>query len=248
MPSAYAHPDDPARAQQRVLHLHRRLAAGEALSKVALAEDLGVSAKTVQRDLAALRADGAPLAYDAARRGHVYTDPTWQYRPPHLSDDEQVALMVAENALEQYEDTQLHADLAAAIERLGWRLPEAVRARHRLVSDAIHFGGLPPPAIDPAVWDALLMAIQAREVVRIDYAKLGEAPLARRPREPARSTRALRPPTPHARRSTRPIAPPAHYSTRTSDETPRPNTSGVYISSAVAGGSTKSPGVVARAR
>lgn len=108
MPSAYAHPDDPARAQQRVLHLRRPLAAGEALGKAALAEDFGVSAKTVQRNL------------------------------------------------------------AAAFERIGCRLPEAVRERHRLVSDAIHFGGLPPPAIDPAVWDAPLMAIQAREVVRID--------------------------------------------------------------------------------
>ena len=43
-------------------------------------------------------------------------------------------------------------------------------------------------------------------------------------------------------------APPAYHSTITRSLPLRPNTSGVYISSALAGGTMNSPGVVARAR
>jgi predicted DNA-binding transcriptional regulator YafY len=174
MTPAYAHPDDATRALQRVLAIHRLLAAGEAVAKPALADRFQVTTKTIQRDLAALKREGAPLVYDRVRKGHVYAKPGWSFEGPSLSDHEQFALMVAESALAQYEGTDLHAGLAAAFERIGARLPEPVRARHRHVSDAIHFGGLPPPPIDPDVWDALLLAIQSRSVVQIDYAKLGQ--------------------------------------------------------------------------
>jgi len=179
MTRSYVHPDDATRTLQRAVSMHRQLTAGEALSKTALVKQFGVTAKTVQRDLAALKAMGAPIAYDRKRRGHVYTRKGWSFAGLQLSDHEQFALMVAESALAQYEGTDLHDGLCAAFERMGARLPADVRARHQHVSDAIHFGGLPSPRIDPAVWDALLMAIELREVVRIQYAKLGEPPTTR---------------------------------------------------------------------
>jgi predicted DNA-binding transcriptional regulator YafY len=155
---------------KRVLHLDVRLRDGSLPSAARLARECGVSTKTIYRDLEALRDEaGAPIEYDAAARGYRYRDPGFAIPAASLGERDLFALMVAENAVAQYEGTPVAAALRAAFDKILAALPGELRARHALAARAIHFSGLPPIQVDPELWSRLTTAIEARERVEIDY-------------------------------------------------------------------------------
>ncbi len=160
---------------KRIIHIDRRLRSGESPGKRQLAAECGVTPKTIQRDLDALRHElGAPIAYCPVRRGYHYTDARFAIPAASLGERDLFALMVAENAVAQYEGTPLAGYLGAAFSKILALLDGEVRAPHELARRAIHFGGLPPPVIDPAVWTELVKAIDGRTVLEIGYRKPGE--------------------------------------------------------------------------
>ena len=60
-------------ANDRIQWLHKRIATKHYPNATLLAERFGISHRQAQRDVEALKELGAPIAYDAARRGFYYT-------------------------------------------------------------------------------------------------------------------------------------------------------------------------------
>jgi hypothetical protein len=178
---------------KRIVLLDQRLRAaaapgGRAPGVKALAALCGVSVKTIRRDLEAMRVElGAPIEYAQGARGWRYADGSFAVPAAALSERDLFALMVAENALAQYEGTPLAASLRAALDKVLATLPGEVRDRHALAARAVHFGGLPPPRIAADVWSALAAAIDGREHVEVVYHRAGA-------REPVRRAAHLAPP------------------------------------------------------
>jgi predicted DNA-binding transcriptional regulator YafY len=155
---------------KRIVWLDQQLRGGTAASAGKLARACGVSTKTIYRDLEAMRDQlGAPIRYDPRLRGYVYTDPDFAIPAATLSERDLFALMVAENALAQYEGTPLAGYLREAFAKILATLPGDVRAQHGLAARAIHFGGLPPVDVAPEVWSTLAAAILERARVELDY-------------------------------------------------------------------------------
>ena len=155
---------------KRVLLIDERLRKGDWPSAAKLAKECGVSTKTIYRDIEALRSElSAPIVYDASRKGFAYSEPGYAIPATALSERDLFALMVAENAVAQYEGTPLADALRTAFEKVLLVLPGEVRDRHQLAARAIHFSGLPPARIAPELWTALTQALQNRERVTIDY-------------------------------------------------------------------------------
>lgn len=135
-----------------------------------LAERLGVSARTVRRDVDRLRELGYPIA---AAKG-----PDGGYRlgagaalPPLLFDDEQaVALTVA---LQTAATTVTGIEESAARALTTVRQVMPARLRHRV--DALRVvaveksGGAVRPRVEPGLLVTLSAAVHAREVLRFDY-------------------------------------------------------------------------------
>ena len=161
---------------KRIVLIDQRLRADDFPSKRELADLCGVTTKTIQRDIEAMRVEtGAPIAYDAKQRGYHYTDKRFAVPAAALGERDLFALMVAENAVAQYEGTPLHGYLRGAFDKMLMLLDGDLRAAHELARRAIHFGGLPPPRIDPDVWSALCRAIEQACVIEIDYRRGGDA-------------------------------------------------------------------------
>lgn len=155
---------------KRMVHIDARLRDGSRPSAPALAKECGVSAKTIYRDLEALRCElHAPLVYDRRRKGFYYSDPGFSMPAIALGERDLFALMVAENAIAQYEGTPLVDYLRDAFAKVLAVLPGGVREQHELAARAVHFSGLPATRVEPELWSAITEAIRAHERLEIDY-------------------------------------------------------------------------------
>lgn len=183
-PQLYRSPaaDDYLSRWKRIIHLDTRLRAGGWPSATVLARECGVSTKTIYRDLEALKNElAAPIRYDARKRGFAYHDAGYAIPAAALTERDLFALMVAENAVEQYEGTPLAGYLRAAFAKVLAVLPGELRAKHELAARAIHFSGLPPCRIRPDLWSELTTAIQSHQRVELTY--FAPARRATEPRE-----------------------------------------------------------------
>lgn len=79
----------------RVMDLLDLLRVSDAMTVEALADELGVSRRTILRDLASLRERGWPIRADSGPGGGVYLDRDRGMRAVHLSVDEVASLWVA---------------------------------------------------------------------------------------------------------------------------------------------------------
>ncbi|MEW9554386.1 helix-turn-helix transcriptional regulator [Nonomuraea sp. NPDC050783] len=133
-----------------------------------LAERLGVSTRTVRRDVGRLRELGYPVHAVAGTPGYRL-GPGTQVPPLLLDDDEAVAVAVglrtaAGGSVSGIEETSLRA--LAKLERV---LPSRLRHRvHALRSMTVPMGRA-GSVVDPAALAAIAAACRDRETLRFDY-------------------------------------------------------------------------------
>lgn len=146
----------------QILRRHRR-----PVTAVALAGDMGVSVRTVYRDMAALVADGVPVAGEAGVGYQLR--PGFDLPPLMFTADEIEALMVGMSWVEARADSGLAAAARDVVAKVGAVLPKDLRPL--LVDRAVAvpaFGGA--QSSKETINVALLRsAIRDQRVVAIDY-------------------------------------------------------------------------------
>ena len=153
---------------KRIIYIDQQIRAAAYPSRKGLARACRVSDKTIQRDIVAMRDElAAPIDYDATRNGYFYTDSSYAIPAAVLGERDLFALMVAENAVAQYEGTPLYGHLREAFDRILKVLPGEVRAAHDLAARAVRFGGPRATPVDPEVWACLVTAVRDRSVVEV---------------------------------------------------------------------------------
>ena len=143
-----------------LLHQRRRPATG-----AELASALGVSLRTVYRDMATLREQGADIAGDPGIGYQM--QPGFLLPPLMFSEDELEALVLGARWVEGLADTELARAAGAALARITATLPRSLRL-------AVDTSGLFVPRNreerEPEPWlPALRRAIREEECVRMDY-------------------------------------------------------------------------------
>ncbi len=152
---------------ERLFHLlqtFRRLA--PPVTAAALAREMGISERTVYRDIDTLRGVGA-IIDGTAGYGYVLTeDPAL---PPMMFNDEEIeALVLGLREVREIGDDTLAEAAISALSKLKARLPETQSARLRnAVLSAKRFVELPEIVIDTR---ALRRATWDEKVIEIDYA------------------------------------------------------------------------------
>lgn len=134
----------------------------------ALAERLGVTSRTVRRDIDRLRELGYPvLAFKGPEGG--YRLDAGSSLPPLLFDDEQAVALAVALQLATSSGAGIGEAAARALTTVRQVMPS--RLRHRV--DAVQvtpLGRTGADDVDPAVLVALTSAVRARAVLRFDYA------------------------------------------------------------------------------
>lgn len=159
---------------ERMLRIHQAIAGGRFPNARALAEELEVSPKSIQRDLDFMRDRlGLPLAYDGRRWGYFYTEDVRAFPTLQITEGELFALLVAEKALQQYRGTHFEEPLLSALRKLSAGLPETVSVHWADWERAISFRTRAEPVLNLEVFDVLAKALAARDRLRITYRKPG---------------------------------------------------------------------------
>lgn len=171
---------------ERALRLLSLLQAHRHWSGRELTRELGVSARTLRRDVERLRGLGYPINASPGVDGG-YRLSAGTHLPPLLLDDEEVVAiavgvrMAATEAVTGFEDTALSA--LAKLEQL---LPDRLRRRVEAVSQALtpsRWRGGEAAFVDAGLLGVLALAVRDTERVRFRYRR-GDGETSRRDVEP----------------------------------------------------------------
>lgn len=138
-----------------------------------LSERLGVSRRTVRRDVDRLRRLGYPVQADAGRHG-AYRLVAGSAMPPLLlDDDEAVAIGVGLRVIASQPIERLEEVSVRALAKLEQVLPGRLARRVRGLGRATVSGADGHAAIDPDTLVAFALGIDARERIRFGYRDRG---------------------------------------------------------------------------
>ncbi len=160
---------------ERMLHIHQALSGERFPNANALAAELEVTTKTVQRDLEFMRDRlNLPLAYDFTRKGFRYTCEVSAFPTMQITEGEIFALVVAEKALQQYRGTSFEKPLLSAIKKMEQALPDTISLNLADIEQTISFRTRAEPILDLKIFDALAKAVAQRKQLQLHYRKPGQ--------------------------------------------------------------------------
>lgn len=155
---------------ERLLALIQSLQAGRALTVEDLGEQLGVSRRTVFRDLELLAEAGIPYEYDRASKRYS-TDRIALLPPVHLTHAEAFALIIATRHLMQHQSIIDQPAAASAAIKMESILPPAIQDYCGTALEHVEIRH--DPASDPkaaaAIMPALQIALAKRLKIRVHY-------------------------------------------------------------------------------
>ncbi len=147
-----------------------RLRAPRAVSAAWLAEELGVTRRTIERDLATLRAAGLPLLAEPGRRGGQRLNPSAVLPPLNLTDREATALLVALTIVDGMPYTGAGRSAATKIRR---GLPAVTETATQDLCERIRIMQPSPRGVDRRILGVLEDGVASSRVVRISYTDRG---------------------------------------------------------------------------
>jgi predicted DNA-binding transcriptional regulator YafY len=167
-------PAGPA-ANSRLIALHQRLAAGEPLHAIQLSRELGLSSRTIKRDIERLRDfHGAPIVWNAASRSYRYSAPFDLLTGLRLDTDEILAIVLAGQTFAAWGATPLGRTLANAFGKIADFAGQAVSLPASDLRDVLFQPGQTDSLADSENkrFATLLEHILARRELTLAYQKL----------------------------------------------------------------------------
>jgi predicted DNA-binding transcriptional regulator YafY len=159
-----------SRLLERLLQIDALLRSGQRQTQGSLAQELGVSERTIRDDIAFLRDRfSAPLAFDRTL-GWRYSEPDWRLPSISLSQGELFALILGARMLEAYGGSAYETELRSSIKRLSERLPEQTWIDlQQLADERILFRPGAQTLVAPQIWNDLVEASRQSRKVQMRY-------------------------------------------------------------------------------
>ncbi len=137
-----------------------------------LSKDLGVSTRTILRDLDLLRDDEhAPIEYDPSKKGFRLADATWQLPAVQLSAGELFAFAIARKVIERFEGTPLEVDMRSVLRKISESLEGVVTFDIDATTDHLTVLSEDHVIIDPDLWAKVVQCVSRHERVSVRYQK-----------------------------------------------------------------------------
>jgi len=155
---------------KRLLVLDERIRAGKFPNCSSFAKEWEVSSKTIQRDVEFLQYQlGAPIAYDALKRGYYYADPFFMLPSIPMTEGELMALAIGSQALEQYRGTPIAKKLESVLEKLTEVLPDEISLNPTELFSNFSFSAPPTLSVKPRIWESVVKGLLSKRQMEITY-------------------------------------------------------------------------------
>ena len=125
---------------QRLEFITTRLKSDEPLTVGAIAEELGISERTLYRDVALLRERGLPIEADRGRGGGVRLHRTWGVGRMHLDYREAIDLLISLAIAERMDSPIFLANLTPVRRKLMASFSPAIKDRLRGINKRVLIG------------------------------------------------------------------------------------------------------------
>lgn len=124
----------------RFSYIDKKVKAGRYPNSCALADDLGVSRRTILRDVEFMKDSlYAPLEYCPKNRGYYYTESDYSLGLLKLTEGELLSLFLGHNLLTQCKGTPYEQQVKSAFNKICFNLQETVEVDLNRLSDFISF-------------------------------------------------------------------------------------------------------------
>ena len=150
----------------------------------ALARELEVTRRTIQRDIAFMRRLRAPLEFDSVRNGYYYTDPSYRLGYFPATEGELVALLVAAQVMDQYRGTPFEQDLRKALAKISEILPATIEVPLDALTGCLSVLPRVQTTYDPEIFRVLVTAVGHSRQVSMVYWTAGRNDTQRRTVDP----------------------------------------------------------------
>ncbi|EKF18724.1 helix-turn-helix transcriptional regulator [Nitratireductor pacificus] len=153
------------RRADRLFQIVQHLRGGRLVTARLLSERLEVSERTIYRDIADLQSTGVPIDGEAGV-GYLMRE-GFELPPLMFTRDEIVALVAGGRMVRAFGGAAMARAAEEALIKIGTVLPE--QERDRIARTEIHSPRWVVSDMDRQTIDALERAVEAREVLRLDY-------------------------------------------------------------------------------
>ncbi|WP_335988302.1 helix-turn-helix transcriptional regulator [Glycomyces sp. MUSA5-2] len=173
---------------RRMLSLLATLQTGRSFSGAELAARLGVSPRTLRRDIDRLREYDYPVETRPGPGGHYRLTAGTAMPPLMLEDDEAIAILLGLAALAatgSADEGSVDEAATRAYGKVDQYLPKRLRHRIARLRASLETGGVPAPTTSAGDLGELADAIAARQIVTFDYER-GDGAVSSRRVEPHR--------------------------------------------------------------
>jgi predicted DNA-binding transcriptional regulator YafY len=158
---------------ERMQRIFRIIKEGKHPSRIALAQEIEVTTKTIQRDIDFMRERlHLPIAHNREKNGYEFTDSVEAFPMLELNSAELVSVFVAQKALGQFKGTSFEMPLRSAFEKLTAGLKGSVSVPWNEVDSMISFRDFDVASTDMAVFQTVSEAVQKGRILEFEYKKL----------------------------------------------------------------------------
>ncbi|MDR1616333.1 MAG: WYL domain-containing protein [Syntrophomonadaceae bacterium] len=168
--------DLPKTALPRIYFIDREIAAGKYPNTRYLAEKYEAGTASISRDIEFMRDMlGAPIAYDAARRGYYYTDKTFRLAAGFTTKEDMLALGMVKSLMSLYKGTPLYASVLRLLEEISIPTgspetsPKTPPENNTWYEDRLVAAPISQAHVDPPVWTAILSSLKENRTVSFEY-------------------------------------------------------------------------------
>jgi proteasome accessory factor B len=162
---------------RRLQTIHHEIKEGRRPNATSLAAKLGVSSKTVQRDVDYLRNElDAPIEFDRQENGYVYSRPDYVLPFFPVDGKDLFSIGVAAQLLFLFGGSPLARDLRACYERLAELMPPAIRLGPQMVMEKLALRAAAFRPVREETWQAVADSLQKGVALSIRYRHPGGDP------------------------------------------------------------------------
>ncbi|MBU1710178.1 MAG: WYL domain-containing protein [Proteobacteria bacterium] len=162
--------------------IRQGMKSGRLANCTSMAEEYEVSRKSILRDMDYLKNQrDAPIEYDPQKRGYYYTEENYALPAISINESDLFALLIAEKALKQHENTPIYGNLVSVFKKIEKALPDKIIVDPTWIDSRFTVIGERSTRIDPQIWETISKALQKNLALSISYHKPGgDAPSKRK--------------------------------------------------------------------